>query len=1077
MWSIGSLRLPRSWGTVAVLGALALWAGLGMGQLQDLLAAMHVPGAPSYTVQGLGRFFHLGPDVGRAREVVAVWEAGARGAATAGSDVAGPREVLGVFLLVDTLLFVPLYVAFLSLFFRLAERRFVGGDGTGALGPVARAGAALVLAGGLLDAIENIALWRVSGTGGDLHAFAWVLWLASLGKWITVGAAVVLALLLGWVLVAHALGGRRLGDLLDPVRTVGPVVVLVAVFALVVPTQEQLADLIRRWQAPQLTLAVFVTSGFALTAWVVARRLLLVGRWCPRRTVGAERRWGRCIFLALVLAALVQLVPHVLLAGADVDPGWGLAVPAVALTVVVLLGFPLGRLPAVRREPAPAGPVTRSDRVPKLLAAIVVVSLGLAVERASVGYLVYWREWSPSGLVLLLAAALGALLAPRLEAVPGLSRSTRPGRLLSEPGSGALAGALVASLAIGPWSGDDVNASVLASLSLVLVGVGLRLPASLGREQRPGSRLDVRWLGFVVLFLLAVGLALAIDPWRAGTALGGIGVVAVFFTALAMLAGFVSWVGPAVPLPRALRTLGLREFPLVTLLVLWFVVASQLDRTGAFHDVRVVHRDTAAPRVSLEERFDCWLGRTGLASGTSATGQDCRTADGREAPRGAQPLVLVASTGGGIRSAYWTAFALDCAFGASESPVAGDPCLRRRAGDRYGRSDALFAVSGISGGSLGIAEYAAHLARADDEPGTWIRRRLDVDGLSPAAGWWLFAEISRVFLQFDVPRDRASVLEQAWERRWPDDGLEDGVLATTARPHVPLLLLNATNVDDGCRISVSALDGNIRREREAPQPVGCRSNALFDEASGSVPDVGAPSGLAASSVLPATYDLVDYLCRPGGDVRLSTAALLSARFPYVNPSGRIVPDRGCAGDLPPTLHAVDGGYLDTSGASTLVELSAVLQPLVERWNHDHASAGACIVPFAVQIDNGFESTAAPTATRPSQLLAPPATLSASRIGRAAEAKAALAFLYSRPFPGVTVAGDAGARPLADRYAHFVNEAHPGPGAPLGWAQSRLSQLELERQQAAGKNRSAFAEVDGWFAAAAEGTLRCPAGGG
>jgi hypothetical protein len=330
-----------------------------------------------------------------------------------------------------------------------------------------------------------------------------------------------------------------------------------------------------------------------------------------------------------------------------------------------------------------------------------------------------------------------------------------------------------------------------------------------------------------------------------------------------------------------------------------------------------------------------------------------------------------------------------------------------------------------------------------------------------------------VFLQFDVPRDRASVLEQAWEREWPDDALEQGVISTTSRAHVPLLLLNATNVDDGCRISVSALDGNIDRATPEPQPVGCRSNALFDEAPGTTPDVGAPTGLADGSVLPATYDLADYLC-DGGDVRLSTGALLSARFPYVNPSGRITPDRGCGADLPPTLHAVDGGYLDTSGASTLVELTTVLQPLVERWNRAHAAEGRCIVPFAVQIDNGFESTAAPTPTRPKQLLVPPSALSASRIGRAAEAKAALAFLYSRPLPGVEVEGTAGARPLADRYAHFVNEAHPGPGAPLGWAQSRLSQRELERQQSAGKNRAAFAEVDGWFTAAASGTLRCTA---
>ena len=63
-------------------------------------------------------------------------------------------------------------------------------------------------------------------------------------------------------------------------------------------------------------------------------------------------------------------------------------------------------------------------------------------------------------------------------------------------------------------------------------------------------------------------------------------------------------------------------------------------------------------------------------------------------------------------------------------------------------------------------------------------------------------------------------------------------------------------------------------------------------------------------------------------------------------------------------------------------------------------------------------------------------------------------------------------PISNRYAHFVNEAHPGPGAPFGWAQSRFSQKELVGQLRQRRNQDALAEVRGWFAAIENGTLTC-----
>ena len=106
--------------------------------------------------------------------------------------------------------------------------------------------------------------------------------------------------------------------------------------------------------------------------------------------------------------------------------------------------------------------------------------------------------------------------------------------------------------------------------------------------------------------------------------------------------------------------------------------------------------------------------------------------------------------------------------------------------------------------------------------------------------------------------------------------------------------------------------------------------------------------------------------------------------------------------------------------------------------------------------------------RPLEGGVPLQTLFATRVARAAQARAQAALLFNASFPVATIGGSA----IRDRYAHFVNQAHPGPSAPLGWAQSRHSERELRAQLRQEKNRSALAEVRGWFAAARDGSVAC-----
>jgi hypothetical protein len=114
----------------------------------------------------------------------------------------------------------------------------------------------------------------------------------------------------------------------------------------------------------------------------------------------------------------------------------------------------------------------------------------------------------------------------------------------------------------------------------------------------------------------------------------------------------------------------------------------------------------------------------------------------------------------------------------------------------------------------------------------------------------------------------------------------------------------------------------------------------------------------------------------------------------------------------------------------------------------------------IQIDNGFDPGAAHE-TRPHEFLVPAQTLSEARLGRAAEARAGAALLFDAPYPG-------GIGPV-NRYAHFVNQVHAGPHAPLGWAQSQFSEHELESQLTQPQNQQAFKEVRRWLT---PGSLSC-----
>jgi len=395
------------------------------------------------------------------------------------------------------------------------------------------------------------------------------------------------------------------------------------------------------------------------------------------------------------------------------------------------------------------------------------------------------------------------------------------------------------------------------------------------------------------------------------------------------------WLGPAlgaatvvlfamalmIPVGTALVYFGNRfNVPIISLLLLLAVVFSlfndnhRVRQTAGMRPyepvaqavarmpvTRALQRRSLQPYQDLEGYFTAWL-------------RDLRPLH----PGHPIPVVLVAAEGGGIRAAFWTASVL-----AELQDQAG------AGGLDFGRH--VFAISGVSGGSLGAAVFAALLktpyredTAAEDAPcgarphasyRCRAQRILARDFLAPTVAVLLFPDLLQRFLPVAVFDDRAVALERSWEQAWqryePGDRFANAFedLWREDPFGAPLLFLNSTVVETGQRIIVD--------------PVGFDSDSFrhtFHDA------------YNAASVI-------------GAQVPLSTAVHMSARFTYVSPAGTI--ERQDPERTPDELawyRVVDGGYFENSGAVTLDEILLALR-------REAMKTGVQIQPVVIHISN------------------------------------------------------------------------------------------------------------------------------
>jgi hypothetical protein len=291
--------------------------------------------------------------------------------------------------------------------------------------------------------------------------------------------------------------------------------------------------------------------------------------------------------------------------------------------------------------------------------------------------------------------------------------------------------------------------------------------------------------------------------------------------------------------------------------------------------------------------------------------------------------------------------------------------------------------------------------------------------------------------------DRAALMENGWERSAGVFRRTDGETISFAElgdglDWVPAVVFNGSSVRDGCRVLVSnvgTLPGALPPDCQAApgqrQPAGPVSGAID-------PFLG----------LNGNEDADPGTCPDGGDgtvtefgMRATTAALLSARFPYVTPSGAL---RRCLNGGELVTYDVDGGYYENSGLLTLVQMWDALSPMVDAHNDGllpgeapgTSALGTPIRPWIVLLDNHYRSSAisAPP-KRPLELLVPLITKPEALSQTALEQVAAEAMSQADDI----IPGE------APSYFRLAPSTEPGVTAPLGWvlSQQTLGDLNCE----------------------------------
>ena len=316
----------------------------------------------------------------------------------------------------------------------------------------------------------------------------------------------------------------------------------------------------------------------------------------------------------------------------------------------------------------------------------------------------------------------------------------------------------------------------------------------------------------------------------------------------------------------------------------------------------------------------------------------------------AYPIFFASAQGGGIYAAYHPALTL---------ARLTDACPEF--------AHHLFGISSVSGGSLGAAVYAESLRalpasklhdataatvgctntgapRTENTPmDISVSEFFNSDLLSPVVASAFIFDIPSLFIpQLRFGHDRAVALETGIEAAWNKRGRSQDDSGMSAefygrwKPsgNAPALFMATTGVNFGVPVLISQIDFSRAQQITRPRRSIAKGPIVTPEADASellksIRDRFAQPG---QTVQVGIANILDF--RPDLQLAMSTAAVLSARFPFVTPPGVIKANKRVEPaqlyQSTDYLELTDGGFYDNSGGVIAREVMAQMQLHLER---------------------------------------------------------------------------------------------------------------------------------------------------
>jgi Patatin-like phospholipase len=386
---------------------------------------------------------------------------------------------------------------------------------------------------------------------------------------------------------------------------------------------------------------------------------------------------------------------------------------------------------------------------------------------------------------------------------------------------------------------------------------------------------DRYFITFNIISLLAVGVYIAaIASVNVSVTIGSFPFVLLAFGVLLGIGNFIT----------LFSVFARFNFHLVIFLLALFI-GNFVDPHGAAVVTKENKLADFNKRQNLHEYFLNWLKDSSRKSDIDKID----TASGKK-----YPIYFVLANGGASRSGYWTASIL--------------ANFEDRTKEKFSRH--LFCLSGASGGSVGTATFFS-LLRAkkelkkeqDTTVTTATIKFLESDFLTYTIAHLLGPDIFRNIFPVNFVADRASALACAMEQASGENSFMYNRFAVRFSSfipqkgqkdyHLPLICINTTRMQD----SRPGVISNLNITEDA---------AIFNN----------------------RVDVLGLL-NEDEDLKLSTAVVLGASFPYISPAGRInsqfKTDSG-------SHYFVDGGYFDNSGAGVVNEMIIAMNNMLNDKN-------------------------------------------------------------------------------------------------------------------------------------------------